>query len=382
MNRWLPGLVAWPLVVGILAEPVGAKQIVIGPPPDPSVVPGELVTVPIIVDMSAAAELNIANLQFEVSWDRGFLTYVGPPDQSGLPPSWSGSPNETEVASGVFGWRGSSATGTTETFEPVGLVFQAANVAELTNARIGIRVDAAADESAVDLLAFIEPRSVPLCIGITAILGDVNDDTVVDIIDAQQVARHSVGLETPNALKMAEAGDVTQEGTINITDAQQIARHSVGLDSPAAPRISDPLPGGCPEIDVEWTFASVSAGGSHTCGVTTDAAAYCWGSNDHGQLGDGTMSDRQATAVPVTGGFSFASVSAGGDHTCGVTANGAGYCWGTNGHGQLGDGTTTERHSPVPVSGGLSFLTTPAGSRLRGTSTAGDTTVPASSAMG
>src|SRR2546430_15275906 len=57
----------------------------------------------------------------------------------------------------------------------------------------------------------------------------------------------------------------------------------------------------------------------------------------------------------------FARVSAGGAHTCGVTSGGAAYCWGFNGDGQLGDGTTTNRLSPVLVAGGGSFAAGGAG---------------------
>src|SRR5439155_24488068 len=84
---------------------------------------------------------------------------------------------------------------------------------------------------------------------------------------------------------------------------------------------------------------------------STTGAAYCWGFNSGGQLGDGTTTDR-FSPTPVAGGVTFAALSAGnngaGGHTCGVTTSGAAYCWGHNGNGQLGDGTTTDRLVPTP----------------------------------
>src|SRR2546423_5223462 len=120
-------------------------------------------------------------------------------------------------------------------------------------------------------------------------------------------------------------------------------------------------------------FAAISAGYAHTCGVTTTGAAYCWGANigyQEGALGDGTTIDRSVPTA-VSGGLTFAMISAGIGHTCGVTTDGAAYCWGVN-HGALGDGSTTNRIVPTPVAGALSFATvTAADGRTCGVTTSG-----------
>jgi len=86
----------------------------------------------------------------------------------------------------------------------------------------------------------------------------------------------------------------------------------------------------------------------HSCGVTAGGNAFCWGDNSSGQLGDGTTGGR-VSPVPVAGGLTFAVVSAGGDHTCGATPSGGVYCWGDNLFGQLGSGTTVTSLTPVRV---------------------------------
>ncbi len=109
------------------------------------------------------------------------------------------------------------------------------------------------------------------------------------------------------------------------------------------------------------TFATLSAGDFHTCGVTTSGQAYCWGYNNEGELGDGTIG-YSVVPTPVAGDLTFAAVSAGGEeYTCGVTTSGQAYCWGWNGNGQLGDSTTTGRLVPTAVAGGLTFAALSAG---------------------
>ena len=98
------------------------------------------------------------------------------------------------------------------------------------------------------------------------------------------------------------------------------------------------------------TFTTISAGIYHSCGLTSGGAAYCWGYNDFGRLGDGTTSNR-TSPVAVAGGLVFRAISAKSYGTCGITTDGATYCWGRNDFGQLGDGTTTNRSTPVAVLG-------------------------------
>ncbi|MGE0357593.1 MAG: FG-GAP-like repeat-containing protein [Burkholderiales bacterium] len=117
----------------------------------------------------------------------------------------------------------------------------------------------------------------------------------------------------------------------------------VALAIPAASSASTPAEGPIPPAAV----GSASLGAGHGCAITTAGTLRCWGNNAFGQLGDGTTAARPAPVeIPV-----FASqVATGAAHTC-VLSGGAVSCWGRNTNGQLGDGTTTSRATPAPVAG-------------------------------
>jgi alpha-tubulin suppressor-like RCC1 family protein len=101
-------------------------------------------------------------------------------------------------------------------------------------------------------------------------------------------------------------------------------------------------------------WCQISAGSYHSLGVRTGGSAWAWGSNLQGRLGDGSLSQR-ASPVSVVGGFTdWCQISGGYAHSLGVRTGGSAWAWGNNGSGRLGDNTITSRLSPVSVVGGFS----------------------------
>jgi alpha-tubulin suppressor-like RCC1 family protein len=105
-------------------------------------------------------------------------------------------------------------------------------------------------------------------------------------------------------------------------------------------------------VEGNLTAIEVSAGRSHTCAIGTDHDAYCWGANAQGVAGVGVLPINIVSKPSrIPGGHVFAHISA-GSHACAVTTSGAVFCWGSNQGGQLGNGTKdSDFHTdPVPVS--------------------------------
>jgi alpha-tubulin suppressor-like RCC1 family protein len=103
---------------------------------------------------------------------------------------------------------------------------------------------------------------------------------------------------------------------------------------------------------------SVEAGDSHVCAATGAGVLKCWGSNAFGQIGDGTAAMHLAPVGVMGLSSGMVHIAAGGMHSCAVTDAGGVKCWGNNHYGQLGDGTTVDRMSPVDVFGLYSGVAT------------------------
>lgn len=105
-------------------------------------------------------------------------------------------------------------------------------------------------------------------------------------------------------------------------------------------------------------FTSVAANAYHVCAIAVTGEAVCWGTNQFGQLGDGTLTGRFGDdGAPVAGGHVFTQIATGGKfetvgfHSCGVTGDGHAYCWGGNGHWQLGAPIGQRAVRPVLTTG-------------------------------
>lgn len=105
------------------------------------------------------------------------------------------------------------------------------------------------------------------------------------------------------------------------------------------------------QVSSMTTGISVTTGMSHTCAINNSGAALCWGANNYGQIGNGGIDLRQIPTNVSTLNSGVTVISSQNDNTCATKSNGAAFCWGQNNGGYLGDGTTTSSNIPVAVSG-------------------------------
>jgi alpha-tubulin suppressor-like RCC1 family protein len=154
-------------------------------------------------------------------------------------------------------------------------------------------------------------------------------------VDPASVAGSSAAV-TVDAAADLEAGtyEVTLEGSGEVAPGQT---HVDAVTLTVA--VAEALTG-------DWV--QISSGGAHTCAINEVGEAYCWGNNPDGRLGDGTNTARLRPRL-VTGGHTWASITAGWIHTCGITTDGQGFCWGAGGSGRLGNGSTANSSVPEPI---------------------------------
>ena len=299
--------VAAALLAVVLEATSGAAQSIavrVGNPPN-AVVPSDPVSIPVVVDMSAAGTLDIASLTFTLNWDPVRLTYTSATAGTFGTVTF----DESGTATGLLTVGMSNATGTTTTFTVATVDYDAG--ATSGNVPITINVTAAGNGGGSDILASVSGASLTLCVGTTGPLGDVNNDAGVNIIDAQQVARVAVSLPAPpDPARAASHGDVTEDAVVNIIDAQQIARLSVGLSTAAAPNIGTPLAGGCPPPNQAPT-STIDNPSQDTTVTLGDAANFQGTASD----ADGTIAshawdfgDGNGASVEDPGNYTYAAV--------------------------------------------------------------------------
>jgi alpha-tubulin suppressor-like RCC1 family protein len=175
--------------------------------------------------------------------------------------------------------------------------------------------------------------------------GQLGDGSTTDrpnpVLEARARRLRSFSLGTAHTCGLVRGGAASTEGLAFCGGFNVSGRLGDGTDLEKDSLIA---------VAGRYRFQTISAGENHTCGIVMGTRQLrCWGANNFGQLGDGTTTDH-LLPVTVADSLSFAAVSAGAGHTCGITTQGIAYCWGRNTDGQLGNGTNFDVPTPVPVS--------------------------------
>ncbi|QKG55827.1 VCBS repeat-containing protein [Hymenobacter sp. BRD128] len=110
------------------------------------------------------------------------------------------------------------------------------------------------------------------------------------------------------------------------------------------------------QVGTATNWVSATAGNDYTAAVQADGTLWVWGNNNSGQVGDGTFANQRLSPVRIGTGTAWMSAVAGAYRTLAVQAGGTLWAWGNNGSGQVGDGTTTQRTSPVQVGSATNWV--------------------------
>ena len=199
------------------------------------VAPGAKLAVPLRVDLSSAGTTTLAALQGALTWSASRLTFDSLRVASST--GFSLTTNTAGASTGTVSFNALSTTALAASGPLATAYFTAGSATGGT--RVTLAPTVAGSVAGANILGLLRVRQLGVCVAPIGAWGDANDDGTVNIIDAQQIARFSVGLGVANSTALAARGDVTADGTVNVIDAQQIARFSVALS--AAARVNTAL---------------------------------------------------------------------------------------------------------------------------------------------
>ncbi|WP_018801849.1 Ig-like domain repeat protein [Salinispora arenicola] len=171
-------------------------------------------------------------------------------------------------------------------------------------------------------------------------IGQLGDGTTIDSPTPVVVSLPTGVTATAVAGGATHSLAVTSAGTVLAWGANAVGQLGDGTTTPSRTPVNVSLPSGV-------TVTAVAGGDAHSLALTSAGDVLAWGSNSSGQLGDGTTSNRR---TPVAVGTTATAVAAGIAFSLALTSAGDVLAWGSNSSGQLGDGTTTNRRTPVAVS--------------------------------
>lgn len=243
----------------------------------------------------------------------------------------------------------------------------------VTKASIRIPVTGIPSASAIDVgnghaCALPQGSSSPQCWGFNA-TGQVGDGTTINRFAPAPVSglTTAITVSAGGGLGTAERGhscSVTSAGTVQCWGRNASGQLADGTADDRSTPVTVQRDDNFDHAEVTLVglggVVAVTTGGLHTCALAADATVWCWGANGSGQLGDGSTTERHfAVHVqadgddpdndhPLTG---VLAIEAGGSYTCARLTGGKVKCWGNNGRGQLGNGSTAPQSYPTTVSG-------------------------------